>query len=1158
MERQQRDTGDAMSLFAELQDCGRQGAGVRQAYLLLNRAFQRCLNENTRVPGVRFNGPFAKTDYLLKEHHAPTALQHRVNDTRVRLRDYRKRSDAELTASFRRDLVTVSQFVGLVYDVPVPDTLSANYNNVRAKSPAADTTLPPAIRQRGYLRIIVNRWDDRYLYADADAGDTMEVQVFYGGKSDHAVYKDWDWSYLGALLKEGCQLNIIRPREHDGVLYPELFVWEPDYLVDISAVANSYEHYAASPLNHLLARLKPAANTQAIVLGNLASQFLDEALYQFPAESPYSQSAQAFFRDNAVGLLTARLDDDFHEQARSQRRHISDTLHSKLPTLLQDDGLRFDSSQMMVEPSFFSEMLGLQGRMDFLQLGYKVLIEQKSGKAGFPETNPPRQQDKHYIQLLLYMLLIRYNFRDTYTLNNRELHAFLLYSKYADGLLPLGFAPSLVFAAMRLRNEIAAAEYRYTTDGLAVLEHLRADDLNTNHVQGALWERYQRPQLDQLLTPVRQATPLERAYYLRFLRFIVTEHLMAKVGGQTKEQSGFADKWHSSLEDKLLAGNIYHDMELLSPDATVTGKVEQVMLGFNGKPDHEVSNFRPGDIVVFYPYADGDEPDVRRTMVFRATIARIAPDHLLLNLRAAQSGAAAFWYQGRRRWAVEHDFFESSFGSLYRGLHAFLSAPRERRDLLLLQRAPRTDRSVTLRGDYGDFNRLALRVKQARELFLIIGPPGTGKTSYGLMDTLREELLSTDEPVLLLSYTNRAVDEICGKLVESGVDFIRVGGRFTCEERYRHHLLDSIVEHCDNIGQLRAVISRTRIFVGTTTAYNANIHLLQLKQFGLAIIDEASQILEPHLLGLLSATTADGTCAIRKMVMIGDHKQLPAVVQQNEQESAVSDPLLHAIHLTNCRLSLFERLLRQYRDDPRVTHMLTRQGRMHRDIARFPSHAFYHDLLQEVPLPHQLAPLPAEGHSDNGIDNLLLTRRMAFIPVSADADSPSDKVNSREAQAIAATLARIYRLHADHFDPLQTVGVIVPYRNQIAEIRRCVERYAIAPLSDITIDTVERYQGSQRDIILYGFTIRRRHQLSFLTDHVFVEDGATIDRKLNVAMTRARQHLLLFGDPQLLRANATFSRLLDFIRQQQGYVDVSLDDYTAGRFVLPAAATPET
>ena len=121
------------------------------------------------------------------------------------------------------------------------------------------------------------------------------------------------------------------------------------------------------------------------------------------------------------------------------------------------------------------------------------------------------------------------------------------------------------------------------------------------------------------------------------------------------------------------------------------------------------------------------------------------------------------------------------------------------------------------------------------------------------------------------------------------------------------------------------------------------------------------------------------------------------------------------------------------------------------------------------------------------------------------------------------------------FNADKTVGVIVPYRNQIAMIRKEIERLNLPGLDGISIDTVERYQGSQRDVIIYSFTVQRQYQLSFLTANTFEEAGHLIDRKLNVALTRARKQLILTGNPRTLAANAVFSQLMGYIRSKGGY-----------------------
>ena len=181
---------------------------------------------------------------------------------------------------------------------------------------------------------------------------------------------------------------------------------------------------------------------------------------------------------------------------------------------------------------------------------------------------------------------------------------------------------------------------------------------------------------------------------------------------------------------------------------------------------------------------------MRRTIAYRGSLEEITDAHLLIRLRAPQTDPRIFAPNEKMHWAVEPDLMDSSFAPLYRGIWSFLSAPKSRRDLCLLKRAPETDTTQRLNGDYGAFNELALRVKQARDLFLIVGPPGTGKTSFGLLTTVKEELTEPTATVLLTAYTNRAVDEICSKLCAEQIPFVRLGGGLRCAEPYRPYLLE--------------------------------------------------------------------------------------------------------------------------------------------------------------------------------------------------------------------------------------------------------------------------------------------------------------------------------------------------------------------------------
>ena len=221
---------------------------------------------------------------------------------------------------------------------------------------------------------------------------------------------------------------------------------------------------------------------------------------------------------------------------------------------------------------------------------------------------------------------------------------------------------------------------------------------------------------------------------------------------------------------------------------------------------------------------------------------------------------------------------------------------------------------------------------------------------------VEEALSEPDTSILLLSYTNRAVDEICAMLTDSGIadrtPFIRIGNELSCDKRFVPYLLKYSLDDCPKLTDIQQKMARTRIFVGTTTAINNRLNLFTLKHFQLAIIDEASQILEPDLIGILSARHQQHN-AIDKFVLVGDYKQLPAIAQQSAEEAAVTDLLLRNIGLEDCRNSLFERLYKSSPDTCRS--ILHKQGRMHPAIAEFPNQTFYYrEQLESVPLPHQL------------------------------------------------------------------------------------------------------------------------------------------------------------------------------------------------------------
>ena len=607
--------------------------------------------------------------------------------------------------------------------------------------------------------------------------------------------------------------------------------------------------------------------------------------------------------------------------------------------------------------------------------------------------------------------------------------------------------------------------------------------------------------------------------------FITKELYTSKSGDVDYEgRTGAASLWLSTLAEKCEAGEIIYDLKIKENHAADEYKAGLTLTAGSEMLHAEtfLPNFRQGDAIILYE-RNCDTDNVTNKMVFKGNIEYLTENEIGIRLRATQQNPSVLPTESL--YAIEHDTMDTTFRSMYQGLYAYLSARKERRDLLLSQRPPRFDKSLDsmIFCSEDDFTRVALKAKAAQDYFLLIGPPGTGKTSCALKKMVETFHADKDAQILLLSYTNRAVDEICKSLasIAPAVDFIRVGSELSCDEAYRGHLIENELSSCNRRSEVYERIRNCRIIVGTVAAISGKPELFRLKHFDVAIIDEATQILEPQLLGILCARGEDEKDAIDKFVLIGDHKQLPAVVQQNAEQAAIYDESLLSIGLSNLKDSLFERLYRNCTAAcsssaiHRSYDMLCRQGRMHPEVALFANRAFYGGRLIPVGLPHQ-------------IEDSDTICRLAFYPSVPEKAGASAKINYSEARIVADLAVRIYEHHQSDFDESRTLGIITPYRSQIALIKKEIESVGIPVLNRILVDTVERFQGSERDVIIYSFCVNYPYQLKFLSN-LTEEEGVLIDRKLNVALTRARKQMFITGVPELLERNPLYKSLLKLI-----------------------------
>ena len=1115
--------------------CRTEDAYLAVGYKQMRDLLERICRAQMQNESLQMTDLSARISFVAAKVGLSVAEQNRLHTFRLTSNAILNRQQEPNREQLLRDAKTLAFFIRKLLEEDIPLEL---YRLL----PRADATYlvaPPARERVQRIRVCFQYADEQYLYVTPlDEVSEKPYLVRYNIPQINEEFAE-----TCKLLWRHAQVNLLDVAvDEAGILTPSFIVLEPDYLLDISSLAECFRDYGHHPANYFLSRLQPIENARPLLLGNIANLFLDEWIHAKSEDIDYRTCMQKAFRRYPIELAACsdlrdkEKERQFFEDCKLHFDHIRETVNDTFHAA----GYELDKTDAVLEPSYICEALGLQGRLDYMQRDMSSFIEMKSGKADeYAIRGKVEPKENNKVQMLLYQAVLQYSMG----MDHRKVKAYLLYTRYPL-LYPSRPSWAMVRRVIDLRNRIVADEYgvqlrnslEYTAQKL---EEINASTLNERGLKGRFWETYLRPSIDNFQSKLKALSPVEKSYFYAVYNFITKELYTSKSGDVDYEgRTGAASLWLSTLAEKCEAGEIIYNLRIRENHAADEHKAYLLLVrsDFEEKElpetvaDNDIQNvlpnFRQGDAIILYERNCGTD-NVTNKMVFKGNIEHLTDHEISIRLRATQQNPSVL--PADSLYAIEHDTMDTTFRSMYQGLYAYLSATQERRDLLLAQRPPKFDESLDslVSQAKDDFTRVALKAQAAQDYFLLIGPPGTGKTSCALKKMVETFHADKGVQILLLSYTNRAVDEICKSLasIRPAVDFIRVGSELSCDETYRTHLIENELASCNRRSEVYERIRSCRIIVGTVAAISGKPELFRLKHFNVAIIDEATQILEPQLLGILCARGEEGGNAIDKFILIGDHKQLPAVVLQSSEQSAIYEESLMSIGLTNLKDSLFERLYRNCtaRQSPLTSHpsydMLCRQGRMHPEVALFANRAFYGGRLIPVGLPHQLE------DSDT-------VCRLAFYPSIPEKTGTSTKINHSEARIVADLVARIYEDCRIDFDEARTLGIITPYRSQIALIKKEIAALGIPALNRIMVDTVERFQGSERDVIIYSCCINSYFQLKFVSN-LTEEDGTLIDRKLNVALTRARKQMFVTGVPKYLKSNPLYESLLNLMEYKE-------------------------
>lgn len=1010
--------------------------------------------------------------------------------------------------------------------------LAACIEGIFGQKPPADSKafLPKKIRYgyseakvsgfRPQVRAVVladDEANDRFLARDEE-NPSQPVHIQYNiadrnepfGPTVRVIRSTFGFPVMVSLL----DVEVVAPEAPDQLptYRPRAFVVEPDYLLDVSAIANCFQGSSAEPVVYILQKFLPTQQTVAMTVGNIANFFLDELM-----NNPAATFAETFPKVFKINPLTFSLlpDSTIKEIHQTTQKHWV-TLQTMVSQGMKKFGI--EPSDCILEPSFYSEKYGLQGRLDifFKKENQSAIIELKSGQPFMP--NRYGIGASHFIQTLLYDLMVRSVFGETV-----EPASYILYSGLETN--QLRYAPPVKSEqneALQLRNQLVALDRHLATvqaklDRVPLLERITQGRFP--QIKGYLSQN-----IGQFEKTYAALGDLEKRYFNAFTGFVAREHQLAKTGIQGVDNAnGLAALWLDSPAEKEANFQIIKSLKIKENRANE----HDAIIVFSKTPGvSALANFRVGDIAVLYP-ASGENATTSN-QIFKVTLLAISPDEVVVRLRYKQFNLQIF--NEFETWNLEHDQMDMGFTAMYQGLFRFAQSSQRHQQMLLTQQPPRlpvAKLATNAPGLTDEQQGILGKMLATQDYFLLWGPPGTGKTSQMLKNYAAWILENTDENLLLLAYTNRAVDEICEALEDIGdgakSSYLRIGSRYSCGEQFENQLLAKKIEGVATRKELKAVLDSRRVFVSTLASLSNNLELLALKQFRRVAIDEASQILEPALVGLLPR--------FEQFVLIGDHKQLPAVVVQDARASAVEDEKLREIGLHNLRNSLFERLYRRCvaQNWHWAFDHLSHQGRMHEDIMQFPGEHFYEGKLRVLPpsvpfAERQKMPLAVQT-LDFQADwqRKVLESRIVFLRTPVDRESPSRKTNRHEAK-LAAELVAFFQAFYAESGGKKSIGVITPYRAQIAQIQDVMQRMSLDP-STLTIDTVERYQGGARDVILISLCTNTASQLDSLVS--LSDEG--VDRKLNVALTRAREHVVVLGNEELLSQNGTYRVFLEWM-----------------------------
>lgn len=619
-------------------------------------------------------------------------------------------------------------------------------------------------------------------------------------------------------------------------------------------------------------------------------------------------------------------------------------------------------------------------------------------------------------------------------------------------------------------------------------------------------------QLSPILQLQRQRILLEIEYYFEKEAFRKQTETM---GVQRKVKRG--DAWFP-----VKIGKSYYN------------SLNQLAVGVFRTTDQDIEhNFEFGRPVCFFKVKEGEGKNIQYYS-FTATVSYVDGDRMVVVI---PDNTHVIDLQDTSQLGLQLFFDETSYRTMFEALDRVMKAKNNRlahlRDLFYSSQKVERFTFDPMRFPWlnPSQEKAVNEVLRSKDVMVVHGPPGTGKTTT-LVEAIYETL-HRESQVLVCAQSNMAVDWISEKLVDRGVNVLRIGNPTRVNDKMLSFTYERKFESHPDYPQLWAIRKAIRDLRGQKKRSSENYHqkMERLKSrateieirinaelFGEArviastLVGSANRLLEGQKYATLfideAAQALEAACWIpirrcSRVIFAGDHQQLPPTIK--------SLPALKG----GLGKTLMERVVE---NKPEVVTLLTVQYRMNEEIMRFSSDWFYHGRVESAPQIKYRGILDYDTPME-WVDTSELGEKEQFVGESFG------RINKTEAELTLKTLQDYFtkigkvRILEEQID----VGVISPYRAQVQYLRLLVKkREFFKPYRRlITINTVDGFQGQERDVILISLVRSNDEgQIGFLRDL----------RRMNVAMTRARMKLIILGDSITMTHHPFYRKLYEYVK----------------------------